>query len=101
MSLIGNFTLSSFHHSFTLPAETVGSFRIELLWPEEVAAAEAIESWYDRSAHLSSAQFVHTIAVQEFRRNAFEAEARFIEPVDADTTRLSLRASYFQGQPGS
>ena len=91
----------SFHHSFTLPAETVGSFRIELLWPEEVAAAEAIESWYDRSAHLSSAQFVHTIAVQEFRRNAFETEARFIEPVDADTTRLSLRASYFQGQPVS
>ena len=89
----------SFHHSFTLPPETVGSFRIELLWPEEVAAAAAMENWYDRRAHLSSAQFVHMIAVQDFRRNAFATEAQFIKPVEGNTSRLSLRANYFQGQP--
>ena len=89
----------SFHHSFTLPPETVGSFRIELLWPEEVTAALEMENWYDRRAHLSSAQFVHMIAVQEFRRNAFATEAHFIKPVEDNTSRLSLRANYFQGQP--
>ena len=89
----------SFHHSFTLPPETVGSFRIELLWPEEVTAALEMENWYDRRAHLSSAQFVHMIAVQEFRRNAFATEAQFIKPVEDNTSRLLLRANYFQGQP--
>ena len=89
----------SFHHSFTLPPETVGSFRIELLWPEEVTAALEMENWHDRRAHLSSAQFVHMIAVQEFRRNAFATEAHFIKPVEDNTSRLSLRANYFQGQP--
>ena len=91
----------SFNHSFTLPPQTVGYFSIELLWPDEVAAAEAMESWYIREAHLNNARFTHDIAVQEFRRNAFETEAGFVDSGSHETVKLSLKASYFQGQPVS
>jgi len=89
----------SFNHSFTLPARTVGYFHLELLWPGEVSAAEEMRGWYTREAHLSNARFVHNIAVQEFRRNAFETKAEFVDSGSNDTARLSLKASYFQGQP--
>lgn len=88
----------SFDHSFTLPSQTVGFFRIELRWPEEVEAA-ADKGWYERRARLNSARFVHNINVQDFRRNAFESEARFVDSGKLDTLKLDLKSSYFQGQP--
>ncbi|MCS5540893.1 MAG: MG2 domain-containing protein, partial [Roseibacillus sp.] len=89
----------SFDHSFTLPARTVGYFSLELLWPEEIAAAEEMDSWHTRNAHLNSARFIHNIAVQDFRRNAFETKAGFVNSGSTDKVTLSLKASYFQGQP--
>ena len=89
----------SFDHSFTLPARTVGYFRLELLWPDEIAAAEEMDNWHTRRAHRNSARFVHNIAVQEFRRNAFETKAGFVDSGSTDKVTLALKASYFQGQP--
>ncbi|MDP7495945.1 MAG: MG2 domain-containing protein, partial [Roseibacillus sp.] len=89
----------SFDHSFTLPAQTVGYFSLELLWPDEIAATEEMDNWHTRAAHRNSARFVHNIAVQEFRRNAFETKAGFVDSGSNDKVTLSLKANYFQGQP--
>ena len=89
----------SFDHSFTLPGQTVGFFSFELSWPEELAAAEEMDGWHTRRAHRNSARFIHNISVQEFRRNAFESKAAFVESGSADQLKLELRANYFQGQP--
>ena len=89
----------SFDHSFTLPEQTVGFFSFELSWPDEIAAAEDMDGWHTRHAHLNSARFIHNIAVQEFRRNAFESGASFVESGKNDQLKLELRANYFQGQP--
>ena len=89
----------SFDHSFQLPSETVGFFKVELRWPEEITAAQAMQNWRQRSAHLRSARFVHNFNVQEFRRNAFEVKSSFADSNERDPLILDLQASYFQGQP--
>ncbi|MFP6878013.1 MAG: MG2 domain-containing protein [Roseibacillus sp.] len=89
----------SFDYSFQLPAETVGFFSLQVRWPDEIAAATAMDDWRKRSAHLRSARFTHNINVQEFRRNAFEVESTFAEGDKKDTLKLDLTARYYQGQP--
>ena len=89
----------SFDHSFTLPEQTVGFFSFELSWPDEISAAEDMEGWHTRHAHLNSARFIHKVSVQEFRRNAFESGAAFVDSGSNERLKLELQANYFQGQP--
>jgi uncharacterized protein YfaS (alpha-2-macroglobulin family) len=88
----------SFDHSFILPPETVGRYRIELSWPEELDAASASHSWWQRWAASRQAKFTHSINVQEFRRNSFEVQAE-VALEDPATVLLSTTASYYQGPP--
>ncbi len=86
--------------SFQLPSETVGYHQISLTWPGELKAAEAIESWTERSQAVQNASFELGLRVEEFRRNAFEIKHALTEPAPgASEVTLDLTATYYQGQP--
>ncbi|MBT8036498.1 MAG: hypothetical protein KJO21_03035 [Verrucomicrobiae bacterium] len=93
-----NVTLSSngtFDHSLNLPTQTVGRFRIKLIFPDE-PAHEDDDSWVTDRYRI----FHHAFNVQEFRRNAYEVTSNIpaSQPGD-DSITLELDASYYQGQP--
>ncbi|MGB6220424.1 alpha-2-macroglobulin family protein [Haloferula sp.] len=86
--------------SFQLPPETVGYHSISVTWPDELKAAEAIESWTARSQAVQNARFQLGLRVEEFRRNAFEIKHALTEPAPgASEVTLDLTATYYQGQP--
>lgn len=87
-------TSGSFDQSTTLPARTVGNFFFKLTWPEELAAAEEMDSYWEKNAAKRSASFTHRVPVQEFKRNTFEIESSL-----NDKLAYTLDARYFQGTP--
>lgn len=89
----------SFDYSFRLPAETVGFFRLELRWPDDIEAASKEKDRRKRRQLFAGSRFSHTINVQEFRRNAFEVEGTFAPLEEDKPLVLDLQASYYQGQP--
>lgn len=84
----------SFDHTLTLPENTVGSYRFEVTWPEELEAAEELEDHWQQVAARQSASFSHPISVQEFKRNTFEVKASLTQDL-----AYSLDARYYQGTP--
>ena len=65
----------SFDLAFNLPATTVGRFHVNLSWPDEIDAANELDSWRRKNALKANARFHHSFHVQEFKRNAFEPKA--------------------------
>jgi len=90
----------SFDLTHTLPAGRVGEYRISLEYPEELAAAEANEDWWESETQARQARFTHVFRVEEFRRNAFEvtSTAHALEPAAAKAV-FGLKADYYQGTP--
>jgi uncharacterized protein YfaS (alpha-2-macroglobulin family) len=91
-------TLSSngtFDQTLNLPAETVGRFRVKIIFPED-PAHEDEDSWIVDRYRI----FHHSFNVQEFRRNAYEVTSDIPKsnPGDESIT-LNLEAKYYQGQP--
>ncbi|MGB1260837.1 MAG: alpha-2-macroglobulin family protein, partial [Akkermansiaceae bacterium] len=85
----------TFDHTLDLPAETVGSFEVELTLPEDPAHEEA-DSWVRENYRI----FHHRFHVQEFRRNAFEITSNILPTQPGDpAVKLNLSAGYYQGQP--
>jgi len=91
----------SFDFTHTLAPSKTGSHTIRLEFPEELAAAEALEDqWSERERILESARFELPLRVEEFRRNAFEITQRIPDPaVGAAKLSAELSAKYYQGQP--
>ena len=92
-----NLTLSttgSFDHTLTLPPNTVGSYRFQLTWPDELKAAEELDDYWKQVEIKQSASFSHSISVQEFKRNTFEASSSL-----DDSLAYSVQARYYQGTP--
>jgi len=89
----------SFDQTLTLPAETVGRFSATLSWPEEEAAAEAIEDWQERYLAETNCSFDHQFRVEEFRRNAFEVKSALTAGGKLGDMQFTLDANYYQGQP--
>lgn len=90
----------SFDLTYTLPEGRVGEYQIRLEFPDELSAAEANEDWWESESQARQARFIHEFRVEEFRRNAFEANstARALEPA-ASTATFDLKADYYQGTP--
>jgi len=90
--LSGNGT---FDHTMNLPAETVGRFRVKLIFPEDPAHADE-DSWVVDRYRI----FNHSFNVQEFRRNAYELSSEIPTPQPGDESiTMNLEATYYQGQP--
>jgi alpha-2-macroglobulin len=91
----------SFDFSYTLPLGTTGTHRIRLEYPEEIAAAQALEDdWAKQETLMASATFELPLRVEEFRRNAFEITQTLESPAPgAHQISASLSANYYQGQP--
>ena len=85
----------TFDHTFQLPQETVGRFRIKLVLAEDPNHDDE-SSWVADRYRI----FHHSINVQEFRRNAYEVISNIpaVQPGAANIT-LNLEANYYQGQP--
>lgn len=84
----------TFDHTLKLPAETVGRFTVQLIFPEDPAHADE-DSWVVNQYRI----FEHSINVQEFRRNAFEITSNIPEvSPGASNITLDLKAHYYQGQ---
>ena len=91
----------SFDLDFTAPEEEVGTYQIQVEWPEEVAKAEALDDdhYEDKERILGNARFEFTVRVDEFRRNAFELTQTIPEaPIGASALQVDLTARYYQGQ---
>lgn len=90
----------SFDFSYKLPPSKTGTHIVRLEFPDEIAAAEAMdEDWSKRDTILESARFDLPLRVEEFRRNAFEVTQRIAEhPIGATTVTAELSAKYYQGQ---
>ncbi len=91
----------SFDFTHKLAPVKTGAHSIRLEFPDELAAAEAIEdNWSKREQILESARFEIPLRVEEFRRNAFEITQRIPPPqIGATTVTAELSAKYYQGQP--
>ncbi len=91
----------SFDFTHKLAPVKTGTHVIRLEFPEELAAAEAIEDdWYARERIAENAIFTIPLRVEEFRRNAFEITQRIPQPdIGATTVSAELSAKYYQGQP--
>ncbi len=99
-----NVTLSengSFDLTYQIPRAKTGTHLIRLEFPDELAAADAIEDdWHARERILGNARFEIPLRVEEFRRNAFELTQRIDPPaVGATSITAALSAKYYQGQP--
>jgi uncharacterized protein YfaS (alpha-2-macroglobulin family) len=90
----------SFDITCKLPESTTGSHLIRLEFPDELAEAEAIEDdWSKQQQIRESATFEIELAVEEFRRNAFEIEQGITKPATGATSVTSdVAANYYQGQ---
>jgi uncharacterized protein YfaS (alpha-2-macroglobulin family) len=91
----------SFDLSYKLPEGNTGSHMIRLEFPDELAEAEALEDdWAKKQQIMESASFEMELAVEEFRRNAFEIEQGITQPATGATSVTSdVAANYYQGQP--
>ncbi|MES2476841.1 MAG: MG2 domain-containing protein [Verrucomicrobiota bacterium] len=91
----------SFDFTYTLPAGKTGTHEIRLEFPEELAKAEALEDdWSEQNAILRNARFTLPLAVEEFRRNAFEVTQTIAPPaINSASLTADLAATYYQGQP--
>lgn len=91
----------SFDIAWALPAEKTGSHIVRLEFPDELAEAEALQDdWEKQEAMRASATFEIELAVEEFRRNAFEIEQTIAQPANGATKVSSdIAAGYYQGQP--
>lgn len=91
----------SFDFIFTLPAGKTGTHQINLEFPDDLAKAEALEDdWSEQTALIRNARFTLPLAVEEFRRNAFEVTQTIDTPViGANSLTANLAATYYQGQP--
>ncbi len=90
----------SFDLTHTLPEGRVGEYQIRLEFPDELAAAEANENWWESENLARQARFIHEFRVEEFRRNAFEAAITAHAPGPAATKAVfDLKADYYQGTP--
>ncbi len=87
----GTLTISEnghFDHSFDLPAEKVGYYRVYIEF-------ENVDKNDERDAN-----FAIGFQVQEFRRNAFEVTSNLPKPKPAtNKVQLDLTAKYYQGTP--
>jgi len=90
----------SFDLTHTLPQGRVGQYQIRLEFPEELAAAEANEDWWESEALANQARFTHRFRVEEFRRNAYEVTSTAHAPEPAASKAVfDLEAGYYQGTP--
>jgi len=92
----------SFDLEFPASKETTGRYGIRLKYTDEITRAEALgdNDWEAKEKLMANAQFEFEFRVEEFRRNAFEVEQKFVE-TSAGSTKvgLDLSARYYQGQP--
>ncbi|MBX3740418.1 MAG: hypothetical protein KF712_05465 [Akkermansiaceae bacterium] len=90
----------SFDVTYKLPESNTGTHLIRLEFPDELAEAEALEDdWSKQQQIRESATFEMELAVEEFRRNAFEIEQGITRPATGATSVSSdVAASYYQGQ---
>jgi len=90
----------SFDLTHPLPDGRVGEYEVRLEFPEELAAAEANEDWWESESQARQARFIHEFRVEEFRRNAFEVTSTARAPEPAATKAIfNLKADYYQGTP--
>jgi len=87
----------SFDLSYAFPPGKVGSYRVLLEYPGELARAAETEDWYEADSIRANAMFGLQLQVEEFRRNAFEIEQTLTQE-NHTTVRAAIAANYYQGQ---
>lgn len=92
----------SFDFSFDAPDGITGHYNAVFEYTDDIARAEALpeDNYEEKETLTSNARFEFPIRVEEFRRNAFETEAKLAEAAPGATNlTASLQANYYQGQP--